>query len=153
MFISWIFVVGGGGFFLSKNSNSSSIFFENSLFVLMCWFWAHFTCCVTLFSKVLDIFRIFHTKVRTKENSTSYTWIIMCFTFVLTSKGAASLGCFEISKIPGTNPQQIGSKYQKFLYLLKFSGQQNIWDKVFKNEPIKCCGRQTFKKLEGIWSA
>ena len=77
----------------------------------------------------------------------------MCFTFVLISKGAASLGCFKILKIPGTNPQQIGNKYQNFLYLLKFSGQQNIWGKVFNNGSIKFCGRQPFKKLEGIWSA
>ena len=28
-----------------------------------------------------------------------------------------------------------------------------IWDKVFKSEPSKICGRQPLKKFEGIWSA
>ena len=55
----------------------------------------------------------------------------MFFTFALISKGIASLGCFEILKIPGTNFRKIGSKNQKFLHFVKFSGQRNI-DSVYE---------------------
>ena len=30
--------------------------------------------------------------------------------------------------------------------------ENNTWNKVFKNEPSKICGRKPLKKFEGIWS-